>query len=134
MRCVVRKCIGAGLSWCDVFEFCLSFVLVLTSGVILIYYYILYVYYYISYILSYTILFLFLFSSPLLFLPPLSLSPLPMLSSPHLPIISPIPIFLFSSSQPSSSSSSLFSLLIQSIRVGSSLCLFIFSSDLGSRI
>ena len=124
---VVRKCIGLGLSWCDVFD----------VWCYIIYYYILYYYYILLlyiyyYILYYTLLF---------FLSSFSSSPSPLLI--YLPFFSPIP--LSSSYFPSSSSSplipfllfcsyllphlSLYNHLIQSIRVGTYIRLFIFKTQ-----
>ena len=90
------------------------FELVLTCGVILyyyilyiIYYILLYIYYYITIILSYTILFFYLLFFSSSFLPLLSL---------------PLPYLLFQSFP----YSPLLSHLIHSIRVGTSIYLFIF--------
>ena len=92
---------GSGLSWCDVFNCVCSFD-------VDVWYYILYMYYY---ILSYTILFQY----SLLFLSFLSsVLPSPLLI--YLPFLSSVLFSLFFLPNP----------LIQSIRVGSSLCLFIF--------
>ena len=109
-----------GLSWC------------LTYGVIVIYYIILYYYYIIYYILYYIIyyyyyilyiLYLILYSSSLLiYFPPILFS---FPSSSYLPFL-----FYSSSSSQSFSSPSSSHHPIQSIRVGSSLCLFMFNPDL----
>ena len=98
----------SGLSW------------LLTLGVCVIYYYILLLYLihilYILYYISYTILFSPYQSSPLLF----HSSSFPYLSSPH------------PSSPNTHPSSSLPSISFHSIRVGTYLRLFIFSSDLSN--